>query len=432
MRNRWLERPTLHRTGRGRRFVWIELLHDLVAGSAFVALGDAMSRDPSTDAFVTFAVTFTAIWLTWTAFTFYQNRFFADDLAHRLLVLVKLLGVSALGLAAPRVMQGDTRAFSLGYTVIEVVLALLYGRTRGSVPEARSLTGYYALVHLLNAGVWLVAAFTEGRVTWALWAIGIGLGFSFPANRRSRQLQLEHPPDVRHMTERYGLLTLVLLGLGLASVIRTLAGREDLQTLIGAALAVLLAFCLFWLYFDDVAGSSIKGERGAPFVWVYSHLPLGLGLAGSLSGVRTIVAGAPDARVPEGARWLVAGGLCLSLLAMALIDSVTVRRHVELGDRARVNARIGAAFLSLLVAPLGAAMNAVEFLALAAAPSVAQVVFDLMMAPVVALLSDGTDVPTEIAVRGPAPAQNSSAPPRPARPAEAIRRGTPNELRRDL
>jgi inward rectifier potassium channel len=432
LRNRWFDRPTLHRSVRGRRFSWLELFHDLVAGSALVALGDALSRNPSTDAFVTFAVTFSAIWLTWTAFTFYQNRFFADDLAHRLLVLVKLVAVGALGLAAPRVMQGDTRSFSLGYTVVQLALALLYARARGSVTEARSLSGHYAIVHLLNAGVWLAAAFTEGRFTWGLWAIGIGLGFSFPVNRRSRQLALEHPPDVPHMTERYGLLTLVLLGLGLGSVLRALAGHQDAHALVAASLAVLLVFCLFWLYFDDVGGSSIKGERGAPFVWVYSHLPLSLGLAGALSGVRSIAGAEASGPPSEGSRWLVAGGLSLSLLAMALIDSVTVRKHVELGDRARVNARIGAAFLALLVAPIGASMNAIEFLALAAAPCVAQVVFDLMMAPLVARLSEGAEVTTEIATRVPEPERPSSAPRRPARPTEAIRRGTPNELRRDL
>jgi inward rectifier potassium channel len=432
MRSRWLERPTLHRGARARRFSWLELLYDIVAGSALVALGDALGRGPSTDAFVTFAVTFAALWLTWTAFTFYQNRFSADDLVHRLLVLVKLLAVSALGVAAPRVMLGDTRTFSLGYAVVQVVLASLYARTRGSVAEARTLTSYYALVHLLNAGVWLAASFTAGRWTFALWAIGLGLGFSFPVNRRSRELSLEHPPDVPHMTERYGLLTLVLLGLGLASALRSLAGKDDVLAFLAGGLAVLLAFCLFWLYFDDVAGSSIKGERGAPFVWVYAHLPLSLGLSATLAGVRNVAGAEGNAPLPEGSRWLLGGGLSLALLAMALIDSVTVRRHVELGDRARVNARIGAAFLSLLVAPLGASMSPIAFLALATAPSVAQVVFDLMMAPFVALLADGAEIPTEILTRFTPSVSPSSAPRRPARPTEAIRRGTPTELRRDL
>ncbi|HVU05036.1 MAG TPA: low temperature requirement protein A [Polyangiaceae bacterium] len=430
IRNRWLERPSLRRAATARRFTWLELLYDVVTGTALVALGDALSRNSTADRFVTFSVTTAAIWIAWTGFTFFHNRFAADDLLHRVLVLLQIFALGAFGVTAPRVLDGDTRTFSVGYGVSQLVLAVFYSRARSAIGEARSLSTYYAGLYTLSAVVWFSSAATPTRVTLVLWAVGVLIGLSFPVNRRSRQLATEHPPDVRHASERYGLLTLVLLGLGYASVLRVLSGHDDGHALAVATLSLLVAFSLFWLYFDDVAGASIKSEPGAAFVWVYSHLPLSIGLVATLAGIAGIAGAPPDGRVAEPVRWLAAGGLSLSLLGMALIDSVTVRRHVEVGDRTRVSARMVFAVIALATAPIGASLNPVELLALTAAPCVAMVVFDLMMAPLATLLS--TESESSPIVASFPPLSGDAPRGRPNRVGEAIRKGTPSELRRDL
>jgi len=65
---------------------------------AMVALGNALGAHPTANEFVAFSLALCAIWQSWTAFTFYQNRFAVDDLLHRALVLTKLGVIGCLGL----------------------------------------------------------------------------------------------------------------------------------------------------------------------------------------------------------------------------------------------------------------------------------------------------------------------------------------------
>jgi inward rectifier potassium channel len=133
---------------------------------------------------------------------------------------------------------------------------------------------------------------------------------------------------------------------------------------------------------------------------------------------------------PEAYRWLLCGALATTFLACGLIDSVTERREAEMSDRLRVNARIFAGVILLLLAPAGGGMTAGAFLALVTAVSVGQVVFDLMMAPLQAVAANleartVADVVREQQAGGPARVKR-------ARFGEAVRLGTPSDLRSDV
>src|SRR5262249_23704018 len=163
----------------------------------------------------------------------------------------------------------------------------------------------------------LAATLVSRRWVFAAWGAGMALALSFPMSRRSRELAIERPPDSRHLTERFGLLTSLVLGQTLLSVLSGLTGAAAATaatTAMVAALVLTLLCSLWWLYFDDVANSSIRTERAAPFVWVYAHLPLLLGLTTVGAGLRRIVRAEPDATMDEVVRGLLAGGLCLTLL----------------------------------------------------------------------------------------------------------------------
>lgn len=427
LKNRWFHKPVLQGDvpGRQRRASFLELFADVLVAGAMVALGNALGSHPSGNQFAAFSLALCAIWQSWTAFTFYQNRFAVDDLLHRVLVLTKLSAIGVLGLLGPRVVAGDVTNFSTGYAAIQGILFLIYARTHGPVPEARDLVRTYARLYAVNAVVWASAAFAPRPLAWGLWAIGIGTGFWFALSRRARELAMRSPPDVGHMTEQYGLLVLVLLGEGYLDGLFEIA-QSGGDALLPLVVSLLVAFCLFWLYFDDIGGSSIKTEGVAPFVWVYSHFPLALGLVTTFTGVRSLFHS--DAALAN--RWILALGLSLSLVAIALVESVSERRHAELGQRARINARLAAAIGSLLLVPVGAAMAPDRFLALSAVPCIALVAFDLMMAPVEGEFTfEGAVTTAELARQ-----RLSAAPPQtsaPPRIGQALMKGAPSELRQD-
>jgi inward rectifier potassium channel len=429
--NRWRHAPSLHTVHAGRRASWLEILYDIVVAGKLIAAGKALGDGSATGTYMPFVLQLAAVFFAWNAFTFYQNRFAVDDLLHRILVAAMMLALAMLGLSAARVLTGETRAFSAAYAVIDAILAIMYARTFVSIQSARDFTRYYAMAYAIGAVIWLVAVFAPPRWVFVAWSAGVGLGFWFPMSRRARELATERPPDARHLAERYGLVTSMVLGQVLLSVYSGMNEGSAPASPFVAGLVLLLVCSLWWLYFDDVAGSSIRGERAAPFVWVYSHLPLLLGFATLGAGLRRLVRTDADATMDVAVRALLAGGLCLVLLALALIDSVTERRAAELGDRARVNARIAAAALSLMLYPIGATFGPIGLLCLATVPCVAQVVFDLMMAPFAASYAQATQESLEALARRALP----SEPPdrrRPSRVGDAVRKGAPSELKRDF
>lgn len=90
MRNRWFHRARLHvpEQGAERKVSWLELFYDLIYVAAIIQLGDGLSHHVGPAGFLAFAALFVPIWLTWTAFTFYSNRFVIDDFGHRALVFL--------------------------------------------------------------------------------------------------------------------------------------------------------------------------------------------------------------------------------------------------------------------------------------------------------------------------------------------------------
>jgi inward rectifier potassium channel len=428
VKSRWFHEPALQgeAPGRQRHASFLELFADVLVAGAMVALGNALGSHPTGNSFAAFALASCAIWQSWTAFTFYQNRFAVDDLLHRALILTKLSAVGVLGLLGPRVVAGDLTGFSIGYAAVEATLFLIYLRTHGPVPEARDLVKNYGRVYGLNTLVWAAAAFAPKTIAWGLWAIGISIGFWFVLSRRSRELGLRNPPDVAHVREQYGLLTLVLLGEGYLDGLFEIAQAGG-HALLPLVLSLIIAFCLFWLYFDDIGGSSIRSEGGARYISVYSHFPLSLGLVTTFAGIRILF----HENAEPASRWVLASGLSMSLVAIALIESATERRHAELSERARVNARLAAAVGSLLLAPVGATMAPDRYLALSAVPCIALVVFDLMMAPIDGEFAfDGAVTTAELARRQ--LSGESAPPPDRSRVGQALMKGAPSELRQDF
>jgi len=88
-------------------------------------------------------------------------------------VLVQIFALGAFGVAAPRVLEGDTRTFSLGYAAAQGALTLFYGI------DLNSATGF-AIVY------WFVAF---APVT----AIGFALFAASPKRPSESLTDLSHP-----------------------------------------------------------------------------------------------------------------------------------------------------------------------------------------------------------------------------------------------
>lgn len=433
MLSRWFHAPRLHAPERGeaRKVIWLELFYDLIYVAALIQLGTALSDNVTLSGALTFAGLFVPIWYTWTGFTFYNNRFIVDDFLHRMLVFVQMFAIGAVAVSVPGVFAGEHVYFAIAYGVARLALVGMYARAMRHTPEARETGRVFVGGFSVGAALWLLSALLPSPWSFLLWAVAMAVDLMVPLLPRAREQTSKHPIDILHLSERYGLLTLIVLGESFVKVLTEVADRGSSgETVLMAALGLAITCSLWWIYFDDVAGSRIKRKTLAPYLWLYAHLPMAIAITAVGVAIKKVVFLDTMAIAPSKYRWLLCGALALALLSVAVIDAVTERREAELSDRARVNMRLGSAALVLLTAVVGAALDAWVFVAMVAVGGIVQVLFDMTMAPMAdpeALESEGPAFPMH------RPTPSEGAPPRRIDTlGTALRRGTPNELRSDL
>jgi low temperature requirement protein LtrA len=136
------------------------------------------------------------------------------------------------------------------------------------------------------------------------------------------------PFDSRHIPERYGLFTIIVLG---ESVIAVAASLGDVALDGGAIASALLGFAIaaaiWWGYFETVSSTSLSRERvGASFLWGYGHLLGFAGIAATAIGVELAVeAGAAgDHGLSLAARLMLGGGVAAFLVSLVAVHSAEI------------------------------------------------------------------------------------------------------------
>jgi len=318
--------PRLHRHAHGetRKVTWLELFYDLVYVAVLIQLGNVLSEDVSWAGVLRFAVVFAPIWWAWTGITFYMNRFVVDDLWHRLLIYLQIVAIAVLGISVEQAFGTLTMQFALAYAAIRLILVLLYVRTWRSEPATRPLTQRYVVGYVVGIALWVISAFVPAPWAALLWMAALIVEIGNVFTPRTRALQTLLPPDPHHMRERYGIFVIIVLG---ESFIKTITSASGLalnpEILAFSLLGIFVVVALWWLYFNDVETTVIKPSHWAPYVWIYAHLPLTMGLTAFGVGAKKLFQSAGDDHVKVGYLALYCGALAVYALALMLVELAT-------------------------------------------------------------------------------------------------------------
>ncbi len=443
MRSRWSKVPRLHTADHPARAVtWLELFVDAAFAAVIVQLGRLLAARVEVTHTVLapvagFAGLVVVLWVVWSALVFLSNRLAFADSIQRILVFVEVFAAVLVVDGAASLGSGEGHAlFALSYALALAVIAVMYARAARRVEQAHSYGRYWTVVYALSALVWAASAWLPAAWAYALWGVSVFATLFSPISKPSRALAERFPVDLRHLSERFGFFVLFVMGASLVEVVAVWSAGAVAPggRVVRAAVIVVFACTVWWMYFDDIAGSQVRRARGSWIVWLYGHLPLTVGVVGFGAAVAAAI-GIDWSRPADPAwRWMTAGCLALVLFGVGIVDSVTERRDATLSDRARVNFRLASAVVVLLFGQITHAMTAGVFAGAMVAAALAQIVFDLVMAPnqraATAEEADAVLI-AELARR-----RQAGEAPRPKearrRLDEAVRKGAPAELRRDL
>lgn len=379
MINEWIRPPTLRSDDDSdRHATWLELFFDLVFVVAVAELAHTLVDHLTVAGIVAFVILFVPVWWAWVGSTFYATRFDTDDVEYRLLTAIEMFAVTALAVNVHDGLGETSQGFALAYALVRSVLVFKYYRAHYHLPEVRPLTTPLSIGYTCAAILWFISVFLPPPYRFLLWGAGILLDIATPIF--ARQLHITVPVHPTHIPERFGLFTIIVLGETIVSVVTGISIQNwTVTSVLIAIFSTILAFSLWWLYFDNHDASAVRAAREegrirAYLEWIYTHLPLVIGITAVGVGVLRVFTGDITESLPPAERWLLTGALALCLLSLGFLHRTTIScaGRQPIGGVHSVY-RFGTAVVVLLIGGVGGQLSPVLFMGLLTVACVVQI-----------------------------------------------------------
>ncbi|MFI7418722.1 low temperature requirement protein A [Nonomuraea sp. NPDC049684] len=273
----------------------LELFFDLcfVVAVSFAGsqLHHALSEGHLAEGVLGYLTTFFAVWWAWMNYTWFASAYDNDDWLFRLTTLVQMAGVLVLAAGVPRAFQEhDFRVVYAGYVIMRLAMAAHWLRAAcGDRPGRRTAVRYAAGICVAQVG-WIPLLVVPGEWYLAAFALGVVLELAVPVWAERGSPTAWHP---HHIAERYGLFTIIMMGENVLAA--TVAFQAEARTaglrpeLIVLALgALVIAFAMWWLYFDPPTAEILDSTRRA-LLWGYGHYAIFAAVGAFSAGVEVSI-----------------------------------------------------------------------------------------------------------------------------------------------
>jgi low temperature requirement protein LtrA len=353
-----------HAQSAEQRVTPLELFFDLVFVFAITRVTSLMAHDLSWTTIGQGLLVLAALWWGWAAYAWLTNHVAGEDFRARLVVFVAMAAMVLVALAVPGAFEEHALLFALAYFVMRMAHLALYWVASAEDPEVHVAVARLLPSAIAGPLVLIAAAFTDGSLQAALWALALAIDYGGPLVTGVAGYRV-HPA---HFAERFSLIVIIALGESIVAI-GVGAGDEELDTAIAVAavLALVASAGLWWAYFDVVAPvahrrlgelSGVARNTLARDSFAYLHLPMIVGIELFALGVEQVVGHVDEALVAEASTALFGG------VAVYLLAHVAFRlRNVGSVNRQR----LAAAVVFLACIPLGTELEALAALAVACA-----------------------------------------------------------------
>jgi low temperature requirement protein LtrA len=227
--------------------------------------------------------TFAVCW-AWINFSWFASAYDTDDWIYRVMTMLQMVGVIVMALGFPAMYASiehgghvDNRVMVAGYVVMRISLVGQWLRAAKQDPDHRSACLMYATAVTVAQVGWIASMFlhTSVPVTFVVIALLIGVETLGPVLAEWRKGGTPWHPH--HITERYGLLTIIALGEGVVGTVASLSAVVGAQgwTFDAAFVAVAgigLTFGMWWTYFVVPQADVLHAHPERSF-W-FGYLPI--------------------------------------------------------------------------------------------------------------------------------------------------------------
>lgn len=264
-----------------KRANWLELFFDLVfvfaiakATHVLVHLHDGHVAWSQYGIFVLIMV---PVWWAWTGHTMFTTRFDTEDTTQRLLTLAQMLAAVFLAAFINPDFDAYYHGFLFSYVAIRVLLILMYVRAARLMPKAGPISKHLGIGFALGLLVAMGSLIVDPPWRYVLLYAGITIEILVPIFSRSVLKAI--PVSSHHISERFGLLTIILFGESVVAIAAKLSDQTwSALTPFAAANGFVVMCAAWWLYFDT-SEELLGKELGTGQRFLYGHLGIYCGLS---------------------------------------------------------------------------------------------------------------------------------------------------------
>lgn len=265
---------------------WLELFYDLVLVAATIVLAAGYSANVSWENAGWLSGMFALLWWCWFTTTELTNRDRSDSASRRVLVLVQMFVIMVFTVVGGNAVHThDARAGAVA-GVLMLTVAALAEEIRRQVPELGAMARVRRNAFVLGGVLAIVGAAVPSQgqvVAWSLAGLVILVPVVVP---RFEDPVARSRADTSHLVERFGLLTMIVLGESFVEVAITATEHRLAEiNFFVLGLEFLIIFALWLSYFDDIARAGPTKRLGGRKVWLVSHMPLHLAIVAMAVGL---------------------------------------------------------------------------------------------------------------------------------------------------
>ncbi len=318
--------PVLHPANpqEDRHATWLELFYDLMFAAAISHLADALSKNYSFTGLMAYLFLFFPVWWAWVGQTLYLSRFDSDDLSHRFLAVLQMIAIALLIVHIRDGLHVTSVGFALSYAVVRLLLVLQYALAGFFIQKVRTLTTRYAVGFGIAALLWALSVMVPPPYRLALWGVACIIDILTPLT--AGVLHIKFPPSFTHLPERFAVFVLIVLGESLVDVIIGIdKSGLHLESVLVAILGLLIAFSLWWVYFDGFQVTHAFLKKSKHFLlrhelWLYAHLPICMAIPIVSVGIECVIGLKPGEALQPCQSIIVCGALAITQMALLLVS----------------------------------------------------------------------------------------------------------------
>jgi low temperature requirement protein LtrA len=306
--------------GDDERVTPLELFFDLVFVLAITQCTALMAHEHSWEGIAKGMLVLGILWWAWVGYSWLTSVVDPEEGTVRLVIFGATAALLVAALCVPTAFDDSAGIFAGAYAIVRFAQIWLFILASRDDPGLRHSVLGLAISTAIGCGLIAAAAFTDGTLQGAVWALALLLDMGGPLFIDTEGWRL----IPQHFAERHGLIVLIALG---ESVVAIGAGAErgvDGGEVGAAVVGIVVVSALWWLYFDVVAlvaarrlvNAAAGGERNrvARDSFSYLHLPMVAGIVLIALGIKTTLAHTGAELAGEAATALL-GGAAVYLLA---------------------------------------------------------------------------------------------------------------------